>query len=222
MGHMSDSKPDTVSVLLYHMRSQPMHQATCTDMCSTGTSISPVGYCQITCGRCPCCKDLAAVAEGAGLTEFLWAMNRTTDRVEALSQPGYAVTLLAPDNSAMQNLFDKLGELACWIAGLLLWKQQKCCAVPILNPPHSVFRLALAVCSGWPWQGTHAVWAQGTLQLACRQFAAVLLGDWHAILMLSAASATLCFRNATPASPAALTVQCCGTQHSAVVLNSQG
>jgi hypothetical protein len=69
-----------------------------------------LGYCQITCGRCDCCPTLAEAAEAAGLTEFLWAMNRSTSRVEALTQPGYMVTLLAPSNGAMNDLFDKLGE----------------------------------------------------------------------------------------------------------------
>lgn len=68
------------------------------------------GYCQISCGRCDCCPSLAAAAEQAGLTEFLWAMNRSTTHVEDLNQPGLMATVLAPDNNAMQTLFDKLGK----------------------------------------------------------------------------------------------------------------
>lgn len=70
----------------------------------------PEGYCQISCGRCPCCSSLAAAAEAAGLTEFWWAMNKTTgDRLGPLTAPGFAATLMAPDNNAMNSLFDKLG-----------------------------------------------------------------------------------------------------------------
>ena len=39
-------------------------------------------------------------------------MNRTS-QLEDLNQPGLIATLLAPDNAAMNDLFNKLGELQC-------------------------------------------------------------------------------------------------------------
>ncbi|KAF6265111.1 hypothetical protein COO60DRAFT_1633864 [Scenedesmus sp. NREL 46B-D3] len=78
----------------------------------------PEGYCQISCGRCPCCGSLAAAAEAAGLTEFAWAINKTTgDRLGPITAPGFAATLMAPDNNAMNSLFDKLGA-HCHDAGV--------------------------------------------------------------------------------------------------------
>lgn len=39
-------------------------------------------------------------------------MNKTTgDRLGPLTAPGFAATLMAPDNNAMNSLFDKLGGL---------------------------------------------------------------------------------------------------------------
>lgn len=67
------------------------------------------GYCQISCGRCSCCPTLAQAALQAGLTEFSWAMNRSTTNVESLNQPGLVATVLAPDDNAMRTLFDRLG-----------------------------------------------------------------------------------------------------------------
>jgi hypothetical protein len=72
--------------------------------------VCPAGYCQITCGRCSCCPTLLQAAESAGLTEFAWAMNRSTSNVESLAQPGLIATVMAPDDNAMRTLFDKLGE----------------------------------------------------------------------------------------------------------------
>jgi hypothetical protein len=70
------------------------------------------GYCQISCNRCTCCPTFAKAAESAGLTEFLWAVNRTAgiSGIENLDQPGLMVTLLAPNNGAMADLIAKLGE----------------------------------------------------------------------------------------------------------------
>jgi hypothetical protein len=72
--------------------------------------VCPAGYCQITCGRCSCCPTLLQAAVAAGLTEFAWAMNRSTSNVESLAQPGLIATVMAPDDNAMRTLFDKLGE----------------------------------------------------------------------------------------------------------------
>lgn len=67
------------------------------------------GYCQISCGRCNCCPTLTEAALQAGLTEFVWAMNRSVSNVESLGQPGLMATVMAPDDNAMRTLFDKLG-----------------------------------------------------------------------------------------------------------------
>jgi hypothetical protein len=42
-------------------------------------------------------------------------MNKTVtaDRLGPITAPGFAATIMAPDNNAMNNLFDKLGELSC-------------------------------------------------------------------------------------------------------------
>lgn len=70
------------------------------------------GYCQISCGRCSCCPSLQEAALQAGLTEFIWAMNRSSSHVEGLTQPGLLATLMAPNDNAMRTLFDKLGGKA--------------------------------------------------------------------------------------------------------------
>lgn len=75
-----------------------------------------IGYCQITCGRCDCCPTLTEAATQAGLTEFVWAMNRSTSNVESLSQPGLMATVMAPDDNAMRTLFGRLGELLSVLA----------------------------------------------------------------------------------------------------------
>eukprot|EP00775_Hariotina_reticulata_P010234 gene10234-10394_t len=72
----------------------------------------PEGYCEISCGRCSCCGSPAAAAASAGLLEFLWAMNKTTDRGIVMEAPGFAGTFFAPDDNAMRTLFDKLGGKA--------------------------------------------------------------------------------------------------------------
>ncbi|KAI8476263.1 MAG: hypothetical protein J3K34DRAFT_401723 [Monoraphidium minutum] len=71
----------------------------------------PEGYCQITCGRCDCCPTLLQASLAAGLNEFVWAMNLSTasNRSESLEQPGLMVTLLAPNDNAMSDLFNRLG-----------------------------------------------------------------------------------------------------------------
>ena len=35
------------------------------------------GYCQVSCGRCPCCSDLAATLRSKGLNAFAWLLNLT-------------------------------------------------------------------------------------------------------------------------------------------------
>lgn len=72
--------------------------------------VSRAGYCQISCSRCSCCPTLLQTALQAGLTEFAWAMNRSTTNVEALTQPGLIATVMAPDDNAMRTLFNKIGE----------------------------------------------------------------------------------------------------------------
>lgn len=41
-------------------------------------------------------------------------LSSQANRTEDLSQPGLMVTLLAPDNNAMLDLFKRLGAPRCW------------------------------------------------------------------------------------------------------------
>jgi hypothetical protein len=68
--------------------------------------------------------SLAAALEAAGLTEFEWAMNKTTgDRLGPLTAPGFMATLMAPDNNAMNSLFDKLGGLGSLLLLVVLFEK---------------------------------------------------------------------------------------------------
>lgn len=93
------------------LSSQPTSLLLCS-LCLATTRCCRPGYCQISCNRCTCCPTLANATESAGLTEFLWAVNRTAgiSGIEPLNQPGLVVTLLAPNNGAMADLFAKMGE----------------------------------------------------------------------------------------------------------------
>lgn len=78
------------------------------------TAIAEVGeFCQISCGSCPCCEVLLAVAAKIGGGEFAWAFNATDPslRVEAapLMQPGFMATVLVPPDGAMRAAIDRLG-----------------------------------------------------------------------------------------------------------------
>jgi len=85
------------------------HQSTCMSDHTLCVCVL-TGYCQISCGRCSCCPSLQEAALQAGLTEFIWAMNRSSSHVEGLTQPGLLATLMAPNDNAMRTLFDKLGK----------------------------------------------------------------------------------------------------------------
>lgn len=66
------------------------------------------GYCQISCGRCDCCKSLGILLEENGLDMFAWALNFTEYGPYTL-RPGFMATLLAPTNDAMNTMLAKLG-----------------------------------------------------------------------------------------------------------------
>jgi hypothetical protein len=82
------------------------------------SAIAEVGeYCQISCGSCPCCRNLLEVAaEGAGGAEFAWALNATDPAfrttVAPLLQPGFMATVLVPPNDAMASVIRRLGGRA--------------------------------------------------------------------------------------------------------------
>jgi hypothetical protein len=65
---------------------------------------------QITCGRCDCCSTVKGILEKEGLTEFLWAAeNAGGDLWSNFQEPGWQVTVLAPENEVMKNGFSNWG-----------------------------------------------------------------------------------------------------------------
>ncbi|KXZ51061.1 hypothetical protein GPECTOR_14g47 [Gonium pectorale] len=66
------------------------------------------GYCQISCGRCPCCPTLDSVLKDKGLGMFRWMLN-FSDEGEKTRMPGYMATLLAPTDGAIWAALNKLG-----------------------------------------------------------------------------------------------------------------
>ena len=71
------------------------------------------GYCQITCGRCPCCQTVSQVLAARGLTSFLAAVQATPLGFQ-LAQPGFMATVLAPTNAAFTTFLK--GEAGLWTA----------------------------------------------------------------------------------------------------------
>lgn len=69
----------------------------------------PEGFCQITCGRCECCKTLRNVAEDAGLEDWIWAME-ATELQDILDNPGIEVSVLVPRSGALDEVLTKLGD----------------------------------------------------------------------------------------------------------------
>ena len=57
------------------------------------------GYCQITCGRCNCCKNFKDVLSDLGATTLL-AAAQAANLTNNLTDPGTMWTLLAPTNAA--------------------------------------------------------------------------------------------------------------------------
>ncbi|MEW5313723.1 MAG: hypothetical protein WDW38_005264 [Sanguina aurantia] len=66
------------------------------------------GYCQISCGRCDCCKSMEKILKQQGLNMFAWALN-FTEYGEYIAMPGFMATLLAPTDDAMNDMLGKLG-----------------------------------------------------------------------------------------------------------------
>ncbi|CAD7695513.1 unnamed protein product [Ostreobium quekettii] len=66
------------------------------------------GFCQITCGRCDCCRTLRNVATDEGLSELVWAFE-ISGLGNLLNAPGWEVAILGPRNGALQRLLDSLG-----------------------------------------------------------------------------------------------------------------
>lgn len=72
-------------------------------------TLPPTGYCQISCGRCDCCKSMDKILKQQGLNMFAWALN-FTEYGEYIAMPGFMATLLAPTDDAMNDMLGKLGE----------------------------------------------------------------------------------------------------------------
>ncbi|GIL50951.1 hypothetical protein Vafri_7026, partial [Volvox africanus] len=68
----------------------------------------PEGYCQISCGRCPCCSTLDDVLKYKGLEMFRWMLSFSEESGKT-RMPGYMVTLLAPTDSAIWSALNRLG-----------------------------------------------------------------------------------------------------------------
>lgn len=59
------------------------------------------GFCQISCGRCSCCTDPAAVLSKLGADKFLQAVTAANASLDAaLAHPGFMATLLVPNDAA--------------------------------------------------------------------------------------------------------------------------
>lgn len=67
---------------------------------------------QITCGRCDCCSSVKQILEKEGLTEFLWAAEYAGGNLWSFFQePGWQVTVLAPENEVMKQGLSNWGAL---------------------------------------------------------------------------------------------------------------
>lgn len=60
-------------------------------------------FCEITCGRCNCCKDLYETIAQYGGTEFLSLVDRDGEMSNFLKEAGNAATVLVPTNEAMRS-----------------------------------------------------------------------------------------------------------------------
>ena len=65
------------------------------------------GFCQITCGRCDCCRTLRSVAEDEGLNDWLWAVDAVG--LSDVDEPGWEVSVLAPRDGSVDDLLTRLG-----------------------------------------------------------------------------------------------------------------
>ncbi|CAD7703312.1 unnamed protein product [Ostreobium quekettii] len=60
----------------------------------------PEGYCQITCGRCDCCKTYRELALEEGFLEFVSAMD-AAELGDVLDNPGFMASLLVPPEGSI-------------------------------------------------------------------------------------------------------------------------
>lgn len=59
------------------------------------------GFCEISCGRCPCCSEPTTVLKQLGATRFLQALDvAQPSLLDLLSQPGFTGTILVPTDAA--------------------------------------------------------------------------------------------------------------------------
>lgn len=75
------------------------------------SDLIPEHFCQITCGRCSCCKDLYGVIEQYGGNEFLQLIDQEGETKSFLQEAGNAATVLVPSNEAVQQALQKYGAL---------------------------------------------------------------------------------------------------------------
>ena len=61
-------------------------------------------FCEITCGRCNCCKDLYETIRQYGGNDFLQLVDQDGEVREFLQEAGNAATILVPTNEAMRGV----------------------------------------------------------------------------------------------------------------------
>ncbi|CAD7695315.1 unnamed protein product [Ostreobium quekettii] len=71
----------------------------------------PEGYCQITCGRCPCCKTYRQIALDEGFQEFVNAMD-ATNMGEYLDNPGFMASFLVPPEGSIYEWLQPKSNVA--------------------------------------------------------------------------------------------------------------
>jgi hypothetical protein len=68
----------------------------------------PEGYCQISCGRCPCCQTFSQVLHDSAWW-WGWMVNLTEFGPQT-ALPGFMATMLVPSDDAVRALMSSLGE----------------------------------------------------------------------------------------------------------------
>lgn len=71
----------------------------------------PEHYCQITCGRCNCCRDFYSLIQQYGGNEFLSLVDQDQEIGNLLKESGFTATVLVPSNQAVQEAKDKYGNI---------------------------------------------------------------------------------------------------------------
>lgn len=75
------------------------------------SDLIPEHFCQITCGRCSCCKDFYEVIRQYGGDEFLQLIDQDEETKSFLQEAGNAATILVPNNDAIKRAIEKYGSL---------------------------------------------------------------------------------------------------------------